>query len=267
MIELLLALVVLLHVEILWLVWRQHRKGHVPKSSSNPVYVDTSSLMDGRIIAALSSGFMPQNIVIPRSVLAELQLLADGSDSDKRSKARHGLDVARQLREDSFIHTTVFDDGDAEKGVDEQLLQLARTHKGAICTVDYNLAKVAQVESIKVLNINELAQQLRMNYLPGEKVSLKITQKGNDNHQGVGYLADGTMVVVEQAQPDVGKTVEVEFIRSLQTMAGRMMFAKKMTTKHEVKKAGASRQKPTARRPRTQKSAEASLVELANKSD
>lgn len=236
MMELILALLVLLHIEKIWLLVRYFKKRSVTKNDGKPIFVDTSSLMDGRITAAISSGFMPHNIVLPRSVLAELQLLADGSDSDKRTKARHGLDVARQLREDSFISATVFDDGDAKKGVDERLLELAREHKGAICTVDYNLAKVAEVESIKILNINELAQQLRMNYLPGERVSLKISQKGNDAHQGVGYLADGTMVVVEQAQSEIGKTVEVEFIRSLQTVAGRMMFAKKMTAKQREPK-------------------------------
>lgn len=259
-----IALLVLTQVELLILLTKKH---HVSKKDhrGSVVYVDTSALMDGRIMAAAMSGFIPRDLAIPRSVLAELQLLADGSDGDKRTKARHGLDVASALREHADLRVKIIDDGEAEKGVDEQLLLLARKNGGAICTVDYNLAKVAEVEQIKVLNINELAKQLRMNYLPGEKVSLKITQKGNDRHQGVGYLSDGTMVVVEQAANDIDKTVEIEFIRSLQTAAGRMMFAKKIqknnTDTGSTKKTQARARTSFAKKKRN---AEDALVDLAN---
>ncbi len=226
-----LVLIIVLQLELgvgVWLVLRQKR-GSVRTTYEGATFVDTSALIDGRILSAVNAGFFPDRVVIPKSVLAELQLLADSSDSDKRSRARHGLDVATMLRESKQIKAVVMDDGEAKEGVDTQLRELAEKYNGSICTIDYNLAKVAVVEGIPVLNINELAQQLRMNYLPGEKVSLAIMQKGNDGKQGVGYLADGTMVVVEQAKADIGKTVEVEFIRSLQTVAGRMMFAKKVT--------------------------------------
>jgi uncharacterized protein YacL len=199
------------------------------KRLQRPCFIDTSVLMDGRITHAAITGFVPRQMVIPKSVLAELQLLADGSDSDKRTRARQGLDVAKSLQELPSLEVIILDDGDASKGVDQQLIDLAKKHRGSICTIDYNLNKVATVEGVIVLNINELAKELRMSYLPGEKMSLTIVQKGNDAHQGVGYLADGTMVVVEQAQRDVGKQVEVEFIRSLQTAAGRMLFAKRVT--------------------------------------
>ena len=255
-----IALLVLTQIELAVLLTRRQRR--FGRRQDPPVYIDTSSLMDGRIMAAVTGGFIPRNLVILRSVLAELQLLADGGDSDKRTKARHGLDLATELRANKSLRVRIQDDT-AKNGVDEQLLALARKNDGAICTIDYNLAKVAQVENIPVLNINELAKQLRMNYLPGEKVSLKIVQKGNDKdkRQGVGYLADGTMVVVEQAGGDIDKTIEVEFIRSLQTAAGRMMFAKKLAAKTN---GPASKKQLGRSRQSSRRNAEDSLVDLAN---
>lgn len=264
---LIVALLALIQIEII--IFFISRKQSFASTRREPAtYIDTSSLMDGRIMAAVSSGFIPRRLIIPRSVLAELQLLADGADSEKRTKARHGLDIAMELSSDNNLTVEILDDGAAEKGVDEQLLKLARKNQGAICTVDYNLAKVADVEQIPVLNINELAKQLRMNYLPGEKVSLKIVQKGNDKEkrQGVGYLADGTMVVVEQAGGDIDKTIEVEFIRSLQTAAGRMMFAKKMTQKEKSSSnTAAKKQQGRTRRSTKRANAEDVLVDLANR--
>jgi uncharacterized protein YacL len=181
------------------------------------------------------SGFLGSDtLYIPRSVIGELQFLADNGDTEKRSRARHGLDIVSELQEMTDIKVKIFQDGSkAEEGVDERLLKLAQKYKGSICTIDYNLNKVAQVEHIKVLNVNDLAMSLRMAYLPGEKMLLELTQKGNDNHQAVGHLVDGTMVVVEHANKLIGKTVEIEFIRSLQTAAGKMMFAKLTETKSQ----------------------------------
>ncbi|MNQ86189.1 putative PIN and TRAM-domain containing protein precursor [compost metagenome] len=192
-----------------------------------PIFVDTSVLIDGRIIAVAQSGFIGDTLVIPRSVIGELQFLADNADHDKRSRARHGLDVVQELQQMPQVTVEILQDGSkAEEGVDERLLKLAKQYSGAVCTIDFNLNKVAQVESIAVLNVNELAQSLRMAYLPGEKMLLELVQKGQDSHQAVGYLADGTMVVVEHAFKQIGQTIEIEFIRSLQTAAGKMMFAK-----------------------------------------
>lgn len=192
-----------------------------------PVFVDTSVLIDGRIIAIAESGFMTRPLYIPRSVVGELQFLADNADTEKRTRARHGLDIITQLQSMSSVKVLIFNDGvRAEEGVDNRLLALAKKHGGAVCTIDYNLNKVAVVEGIEVLNVNELAKSLRMAYLPGEHVTIELTQKGNDAHQGVGHLADGTMVVVEHAYKQIGKSVEIEFIRGLQTAAGKMMFAK-----------------------------------------
>ncbi len=192
-----------------------------------PVFVDTSVLIDGRIIAIAESGFLTRPLYIPRSVVGELQFLADNADTEKRSRARHGLDIINQLQSMPNIDTQIFPDGvKAEEGVDNRLLTLAKKHSGSLCTIDYNLNKVAVVEGLEVLNVNELAKSLRMAYLPGERLRIELTQKGNDQHQAVGHLEDGTMVVVEHANKHVGSIVEVEFIRSLQTAAGKMMFAK-----------------------------------------
>lgn len=199
------------------------------------VYVDTSVLIDGRILAIAEAGFVPGELVIPRSVLRELQLLADGGDSDKRAKARKGLDLVRTLQDIDIITVRIMQDGKALRGVDEQLIELAKKYQGSICTVDYNLNKVAQVEGVTVLNINELAKNIRSAHMPGEKTNIELVTKGQDSHQGVGYLSDGTMVVVENASKYVGTTVEVEFIRVLQTDAGKMMFARLAASKQEQK--------------------------------
>ncbi len=197
------------------------------KKEVRPIFVDTSVLIDGRILAVAGSGFINGKLSIPRSVVGELQYMADNADNDKRARARHGLDVVSELQSMKNVNVEIFQDGSkAKNGVDERLLELAKKYRGSICTIDYNLNKVAQVEHINVLNVNDLAMSLRMAYLPGEKMLLELTGRGQDAHQAVGHLIDGTMVVVEHASSHLGKTVEIEFIRSLQTAAGKMMFAK-----------------------------------------
>lgn len=197
------------------------------KTKQRAILVDTSVLMDGRITSVAATGFIGGTLVIPRSVVGELQLLADGADSEKRARARRGLDIVSELQHTPGVDVEILQDSvRADEGVDNRLLALAKRHNAAICTLDYNLNKVAVVEGIHVLNINELAQSLRMSHLPGERIVIELTQKGQDSHQAVGHLADGTMVVVEQANARIGQTVDVEVIRSLQTAAGRMMFAR-----------------------------------------
>lgn len=219
-----ISLLLVVLAEVTYLVTRLPR---TTAGKRRMILVDTSVLIDGRIISVAKSGFIGDVLVIPRSVIGELQFLADNADHDKRTRARHGLDVVKELQELPQVEVAILQDGSkAAEGVDERLLILAKKHNGAIATIDYNLNKVAAVEGITVLNINELAQTLRMAYLPGEKMLLDIAQKGQDSHQGVGYLPDGTMVVVEQASSQLGKKVEIEFIRSLQTQAGKMMFAR-----------------------------------------
>lgn len=250
-------------VQLSYLLYRMRMPTVGKEGRVRPVFVDTSALMDGRIITAATTGFIPSKLVVPRSVVAELQLLADSADNEKRTRARRGLDVIHELQDIQHVDVEILQDGAVgEGGVDSRLLELAKQYSGSVCTLDFNLNKVAQVEGIFVLNINELAGNIRMAFLPGEKVSLQLSQKGNDSHQGVGYLSDGTMVVVEQASKDIGKTVEVEFIRSLQTAAGRMMFAKKVSS--DTKRGKKTSRKSSGRKTTKQRTHEETLVDLAN---
>lgn len=232
-------------------------KMKVRRGEGKSLLVDTSTLIDGRVVEVAKAGFLPGTLIVPRSVVAELQLLADGADNDKRARARHGLDVIKELQQMKGVTLQVLQDGKAKQGVDDQLLILAKQHKSSILTLDFNLNKVAQVEEIEVLNINGLAQSLRMSHLPGERRKIHLVQRGNEADQGVGYLEDGTMVVVEKAKGLVGKEVEVEFTRSLQTQAGKMMFAKNITSNKTSPKKQYSKKKRRV-------SKEDSLVELAN---
>jgi rRNA-processing protein FCF1 len=249
---LIVVIIFVILAEVTYLVARQSRRS-VGKKQGRPILVDTSVLIDGRIIAVAKSGFITETLVIPRSVVGELQFLADNADHDKRARARYGLDVVQELQSMPGVDVEILQDGSkASEGVDERLLSLAKKYSAAVCTIDYNLNKVAVVEGIPVLNVNELAQSLRMAYLPGERMLLELVQKGQDAHQGVGYLTDGTMVVVEHANKFIGQSVEIEFIRSLQTAAGKMMFAKRVETQTAQKNA----QKPQGKRPLSAKQAE-----------
>ncbi len=237
--------IVILLAEVTYLVIKLPRQ-NLSKKQARPILVDTSVLIDGRIVPVATSGFIGDTLVIPRSVIGELQFLADNADHDKRARARHGLDVVSELQNMPHMEVEILQDGSkAEEGVDERLLKLAKKYNSAICTIDYNLNKVAVVEGITILNVNELAQSLRMAYLPGEKMLLEMVQKGQDPHQAVGYLTDGTMVVVEHANKSIGQTIEIEFIRSLQTAAGKMMFAKPSERKQPTPKP----QKPSRSKP------------------
>ena len=190
------------------------------------IYVDTSVLIDGRILNIARSGFIDGDLIVLKSVLRELQLLADGKDSEKRNRARAGLEVVSELERVIEVNTEIVDDGNERKKVDDELLKLAKKNKGVVLTLDYNLIKVAAAEKIATLNINDLALATRTEFLPGEKIRLKITEKGANRGQGVGHLADGTMVVVDRAAGQLGKELLVEFVRFHETSAGKMIFAK-----------------------------------------
>lgn len=227
------AVLLVLLAEVTYLVVKLPRQ---TSGKKRMIFVDTSVLIDGRIVPIAASGFIGDTLAIPRSVVGELQFLADNADPDKRARARHGLDIVRELQSLESVDVQIFQDGSkAEEGVDERLLNLAKKHGGAVCTIDYNLNKVAAVEGVTVCNVNDLAKNLRMAYLPGERILIELVQKGQDNHQAVGYLKDGTMVVVEQSAAYIGKSVEIEFIRSLQTAAGKMMFARRIDQKPKPK--------------------------------
>lgn len=190
------------------------------------VILDTSALIDGRILGITKTGFMNPNLIIPQFVLAELQMLADGNDSHKRERARFGLDVVQELQDSRHVDVEIdrsLIDEDGE--VDDKLMILSKKRHAQLYTTDFNLQKVAEIEGIFVLNVNELAQSLRPTKLPGEKVHVKILQKGSSKNQGVGYLEDGTMIVVDGAAKKMNQTVEAMTNRTLQTVAGKMVFA------------------------------------------
>lgn len=245
-IQLLILIAVLaILAEVTYLVSKQ-KKQPIVRRQMRSVLVDTSVLMDGRILSVVQTGFIGDTLVIPRSVIGELQFLADNADHEKRGRARYGLDAVAELQASDKVDTQILQDGSkADEGVDERLLNLAKKHDALICTLDFNLSKVATVEGIAVLNLNELAQSIRMAHLPGDRMRLELVQKGQDSHQAVGYLPDGTMVVVEQASRLIGQTVDIEIIRSLQTAAGKMMFARLVDAPQAAPKPKA---KPTGKR-------------------
>ena len=206
----------------------KNSSARINSNARRKVFIDTSTLMDGRILSVAKAGFLGDDILIPRSVIRELQLLADGSDADKRARARFGLDVANELERIELSHVEIYADSLDRVKVDERLIELAKERHGIILTNDFNLMKVAATEKVDAININDLAQGLRSEYLPGDKLRVKIISVGSNSHQGVAYLPDGTMVVVDNAERFAGKNqqIEIEFVRYLQTNAGKMMFAK-----------------------------------------
>ena len=195
-------------------------------SSRRKIYIDTSVLIDGRILEIARTGFLDGDLIILKSVLLELQLLADSKDNDKRTKARAGLDTASELERVINVNTEIVDDTGGLKKVDEELLKVAKETKGVIMTMDFNLIKVAEAEKIETLNINDLALAVRTEYNAGDKFKVKIVEKGSNRGQGVGHLPNGTMVVVENASTKIGRVVSVEITKFLETSAGRMAFAK-----------------------------------------
>lgn len=205
------------------------------------VYVDTSALIDGRILSIAQTGFISDDLIIPRSVIRELQLLADGKDSEKRRLARFGMDIASELERVVYCNVEILQDPLDRTLVDERLIELAKSNHGAILTNDYNLGKVATTEKIDVLNVNDLSLVLRSEYYPGQNQTLKIASSGSNPGQGVGYLTDGTMVVVDNAAQFIGQTVEVEIIHLHQTSAGRMIFARLAGEKTKAIKPRSSR--------------------------
>lgn len=211
---------------IVILVLISQRTQLIKTTKSKEILLDSSTIIDGRIIDIALVGFLPGQLVIPRFIVAELQLIADGADAHKRERARFGLDVVARLQSEIKGVKVVDINNITAKNTDDKLLQAAKKRSAYLCTNDFNLNKVAVIEGIEVLNINELAQAVRPTALPGEKHTIKIVQKGSNRDQGVGYLEDGTMVVVSGAGKMINKIVDVSVTRMLQTEAGKMMFAK-----------------------------------------
>lgn len=189
--------------------------------------IDTSAIIDGRIIDVLEANFLDSPILIPRFVLLELQRIADSGDPLRRRRGRRGLEMLDRLVQQKSVPTQVVGDEVADgEGVDEKLMALCLERGADLITTDYNLDRVAALQGIRVLNVNQLANAVKATFLPGERLSLAIVREGREPGQGLAYLEDGTMVVVEDAAMLVGQTVETVVTSSLQTNMGRMIFAR-----------------------------------------
>ncbi len=189
--------------------------------------LDTSVIIDGRIADICETGFIEGLLIIPQFVLRELQLVADSSDSLKRNRGRRGLDILQRMQKMATVQVQIIEDDFPQiRAVDMKLIELAKLYEGKIVTNDFNLNKVAQLQQVPVLNVNELANSLKPVVLPGETMRVFILKEGKEYNQGVAYLDDGTMVVVDNARKMISKTIDIAVTSVLQTTAGRMIFGK-----------------------------------------
>src|SRR6266851_4075301 len=199
--------------------------GGEKQSKKSYKILDTSVIIDGRIADIAETGFLDGLIVIPQFVLRELQLVADSADSLKRNRGRRGLDILQRLQKTASVQIQIVeDDFPSVREVDMKLIELAKLYEGKIITNDFNLNKVAQLQGVAVLNINELANSLKPIVLPGEIMRVFILKEGKEYNQGVAYLDDGTMVVIDNARKMIGKTIDMSVTSVLQTTAGKMIF-------------------------------------------
>ncbi|KKQ66722.1 MAG: hypothetical protein US86_C0004G0040 [Candidatus Daviesbacteria bacterium GW2011_GWA2_38_24] len=196
-------------------------------SINQPLILDTSAIIDGRVLDIAKTGFVYGLLLVPQFVLEEIQQVADSSDYLKRSRGRRGFEVIEELKKIKGVRIQVWENGVAGKGVDDKLIRLAKNLHGKIITTDFNLNKVATLSSVNVLNVNDLANAVKTLAIPGEVIEVKVIHIGKDPKQGVGYFQDGTMIVVEDGAELVGKTIKAEVTRVLQGSAGRMVFTKK----------------------------------------
>ncbi|OPX23071.1 MAG: hypothetical protein B1H03_02745 [Planctomycetales bacterium 4484_113] len=196
---------------------------------ARPRVLDTSVIIDGRITEILNTGFLSGLLIIPNSVIHELQLIADSSDPIRRAKGRRGLEILKNLEETVPNPVHIYDDSHLQSermAVDDRLIEIAHELKGDVVTNDYNLNRVASIRKVRVLNINALANAVKPMVIPGETLDVAIIKEGKEPGQGVGYLEDGTMVVVEEGHNHIGKKLQVEVTSIMQTVAGRLIFAR-----------------------------------------
>ncbi len=197
------------------------------------IFLDTSAVIDGRIFDVIKLGLLTGNIVITPSILSELKHLADSQDTVKRERGRKGLSALERLKKEKTLKVMVLSD-DEEKQfekqveVDDRLIKIAKAYKGKVITCDYNLEKKSTIENVTTINMNALAHALKVIAVPGEALHIKVSHVGKEENQGVGYLADGTMIVVEEGGRDVGRILDVVVSRVISTAAGRILFAKKI---------------------------------------
>ncbi len=216
---------------------KKQNKNKNGKKIEHGIFLDTSAIIDGRIFDVINLNLLNGVIVIPESILMELKHLADSQDMVKRERGRKGLDFLDILKKTRKMKLQVLSE-EGEKGlenknkkpmeVDEKLIRIAKNHKGKVITCDYNLEKKAAIDNVQVINVNALANSLKVIAVPGEALHIKVLHPGKDVTQGVGYLEDGTMIVVEDGSTIVGKMADVVVSRVIQTATGRILFAKKI---------------------------------------
>jgi uncharacterized protein YacL len=200
--------------------------GEGPSMDERPVLLDTSVIIDGRISDISQTGFISGTMLVPRFVLNELQHVADSPDLLRRNRGRRGLDMLNRLKQESVVPVRITDmDVPEAREVDDKLIMLAKNLRCPIITNDYNMNRVAQLQGVMILNINELANAVKSVLLPGETIAVKVIQEGKELGQGVGYLDDGTMIVVEEGRPYIGQTIPVLVKKVLQKTEGRLVFA------------------------------------------
>jgi uncharacterized protein YacL len=204
-----------------------HNKSSGHWGEGRNILLDTSVIIDGRIADIAKTGFLPGTMLIPRFVLNELQYIADSPDNLRRQRGRRGMEVLSQLQKDNATPVKINDiDVDGVREVDDKLVVLARQMHCPILTNDYNLNRIAELQGVTILNVNELANAVKSVMLPGENLVIRVIQEGKEQNQGVGYLDDGTMVVVEYGRDYLGKEIQVTVTKILQTAAGKMIFAR-----------------------------------------
>jgi len=204
---------------------REMRAGRRERAAGDRMLLDTSVIIDGRIADVVKSGFVRGTLLVPRFILDELQYFADSSDGLRRERGRRGLEILQKLQKGTGVSIELSDADPPGAGADAKLVTLARTLGIAIMTNDYGLNRVAELQGVRVLNVNDLAKAVRPVVLPGEEITLRIGHEGKEPGQGVGYLEDGTMIVVEGGARSVGTEIPVQVMRVLQTVGGRMIFA------------------------------------------
>lgn len=210
---------------------RRAPRAKKPQKVEDAIFLDTSAIIDGRVFDVINMRVLTGTVMIPESILLELKHIADSQDMVKRERGRKGLELLDRLKKSKRIKVVHVPEKNGEgtpREVDEKLIEVARVNKGRLITCDYNLEKKASISGVSAININTLANHLKIKAVPGEALHIRVLHVGKDTTQGVGYLDDGTMLVVEHASSDVGKDIDVIVSRVIQTSAGRILFSKKI---------------------------------------
>ena len=195
-------------------------------ASEGEILLDTSAIIDGRIADIFKTNFVSGHMIVPRFVLQELQKIADSEDPIKRSRGRRGLEILRSMQKDSTIDLKIHEDEMPGEDVDAKLVKLAKIIEAKVCTTDFNLNRIASIQGVKILNINELSNAVKSVVFPGEELDIRLVKEGKEQNQAIAYMDDGTMIVVSEARQLIGQKIKVFVTSVLQTQAGRMIFAK-----------------------------------------